>query len=159
MALIEKFLIQAQTTFFRQARFAEFEMLTHQAALKGEIMSADKLTELFASLYQKYWGPSMVTDYEEGLSWARVHHLVEYNFYVYQYATGFAASNALATQIIKEGKPAIDRYLGFLSAGSSDYPINVLKKAGVDMSTPDPIIKTINKMNEYMDELEKMLNK
>jgi len=158
MALIEKFLTQAQATFFRQTRFAEFEMLTHQAAMKGEVWTADKLTEEFAKLYQKYWGPSMVTDYEEGLSWARVHHLVKYNFYVYQYSTGFAASNALASQIIKEGKPAIDRYLEFLSAGSSDYPIEILKKAGVDMSTPDPIIKTINKMNEYMDELEKMLN-
>lgn len=158
MALIEKFLTQAQTTFFRQTRFAEFEMRTHQAAMRGEVWTADKLTEEFAKLYQKYWGPSMVTDYEEGLSWARVHHLVKYNFYVYQYATGFAASNALATQIIKEGQPAIDRYLAFLSAGSSDYPIEVLKKAGVDMSTPDPIIKTIEKMNEYMDELEKMLN-
>jgi len=158
MALIEKFLTQAQTTFFRQTRFAEFEMLTHQAAMKGEVWTADKLTEEFAALYQKYWGPSMVTDYEEGLSWARVHHLVKYNFYVYQYSTGFAASNALATQIIKEGKPAIERYLAFLSSGSSDYPIEVLKKAGVDMSKPDPIIKTIEKMNDYMDELEKMLN-
>lgn len=157
MSLIEKFLIQAQTTFFRQARFAEFEMLTHQSAMKGDVLTADKMTELFASLYQKYWGPSMVTDYEEGLSWARIPHLFEYNFYVYQYATGFAASNALATQIIEEGKPAIDRYLGFLSSGSSDYPIEVLKKAGVDMNTPDPILKTIDKMNKYMDELENMI--
>ena len=159
MALIEKFLIQAQTTFFRQARFAEFEMLTHQNSMKGEVYSADKLTELFSALYQKYWGPSMITDAEEGLSWARVHHLVQYNFYVYQYSTGFAASQALSQQIISEGKPAIERYLKFLSSGSSLFPLEVLKQAGVDMSKPEPIIQTINKMNNYMDELEKMINK
>lgn len=157
LSLIEKFLTQAQTTFFRQTRFAEFEMLTHQNYMKGEIYTADKLTKLFADLYQKYWGSEMVTDYEEGLSWARVHHLVQYNFYVYQYATGFAASQALSSQILKEGKPAVERYLKFLSSGNSEYPIDVLKKAGVDMSKPEPIIQTINKFNEYLDELEQLL--
>jgi oligoendopeptidase F len=157
MALLEKFLTQAQTTFFRQTQFAEYEMLTHKKTQNGESFTADKLTSLFTELYQKYWGPEMVTDYEEGLSWARVHHLVKYNFYVYQYATGFAAAQALSEQIIKEGKLAIDRYLSFLSSGNSNYPINVLKNAGVDMSTPDPIIKTIDKINRYLDDLEKMM--
>ena len=157
MALLEKFLTQAQTTFWRQTQFAEYEMLTHQKTQKGESFTADKLTTLFAELYQKYWGPEMVTDYEEGLSWARIPHLMNYNFYVFQYATGFAAAQALSEQIIKEGKPAIDRYLKFLSSGSSDYPINILKNAGVDMSSPDPINKTIDKINRYMDELEKMM--
>lgn len=143
--LLEKFLISAQMTFFRQTRFAEFEMITHEKAHNGEILTADQLTELFADMYQKYWGPEMKTDYEEGLSWARVHHLVKYNFYVYQYATGFAAAHALAEQIKTEGEPAIKRYLEFLSSGSSDYPINVLKKAGVDMGSPKPIELTIKK--------------
>jgi oligoendopeptidase F len=144
-------------TFFRQTRFAEFEMLTHEKAQKGEILTADQLTELFAELYQKYWGPEMVTDAEEGLSWARVHHLVKYDFYVYQYATGFVAAHALAEQIKKEGAPAIKRYLDFLSSGSSDYPINVLKKAGVDMSSPKPIELTIQKIKRYTEELEKLM--
>lgn len=155
--LLEKFLISAQMTFFRQTRFAEFEMLTHEKAQKGEILTADQLTELFAELYQKYWGPEMVTDAEEGLSWARVHHLVKYDFYVYQYATGFVAAHALAEQIKKEGAPAIKRYLDFLSSGSSDYPINVLKKAGVDMSSPKPIELTIQKIKRYTEELEKLM--
>jgi oligoendopeptidase F len=158
MALIEKFLIGAQATFFRQTRFAEFEKTTHDLGVKGEILTEEKLTKLFANLYQKYWGPEMVTDYEEGLSWARVHHLVKYNFYVYQYSTGFAAAQALADQIKKEGQPAINRYLQFLSSGSSDYPINVLKKAGVDMGSKNPIEATISRINRYMDELEKLMN-
>lgn len=157
MALIEKFLVGCQATFFRQTRFAEFEREVHTRALAGEFMTADQLTKLFADMYQKYWGPTMVTDYEEGLSWARIPHLMKYNFYVYQYSTGFAAAQALSEAIQKEGKPAIDKYLNFLSAGSSDYPIEVLKKAGVDMSKKDPILATIQKMNKYLDELEKML--
>ncbi len=155
--LLEKFLISAQMTFFRQTRFAEFEMLTHEKAQKGEILTADQLTELFAELYQKYWGPEMVTDAEEGLSWSRVHHLVKYDFYVYQYATGFVAAHALAEQIKNEGAPAIKRYLDFLSSGSSDYPINVLQKAGVDMSSPKPIELTIQKIKRYTEELEKLM--
>lgn len=158
MALIEKFLIGAQSTFFRQTRFAEFEKVTHDRGLSGEVLTEEALTKLFADTYQKYWGPEMITDYEEGLSWARVHHLVKYNFYVYQYATGFAAAQALAGQIKSEGKPAIDRYLKFLSSGNSDYPINVLKKAGVDMASKQPIESTISRVNKYLDELEKLMN-
>lgn len=158
MALLEKFLLGAQATFFRQARFAEFEKVIHEKAQKGEYLGADELTKLFADLYQQYWGPDMVTDYEEGLSWARVPHFYNYNFYVYQYSTGFAAAQALSRGIEKEGEPAIKRYLAFLSSGSSDYPINELKKAGVDMSSPEPIEKTIDKFNEYLDELEKLLS-
>ncbi|MCW5883430.1 MAG: oligoendopeptidase F [Candidatus Kapabacteria bacterium] len=158
MALLEKFLTGAQATFFRQTRFAEFEKETHDRGLKGEVLTEPALTKIFADMYQKYWGPEMVTDYEEGLSWARVHHLVKYNFYVYQYATGFAAAQALAEQIKNEGKPAIDRYLGFLSSGSSDYPLNVLNKAGVDMSTKAPIEATISRINKYLDELEKLMS-
>jgi oligoendopeptidase F len=158
MALIEKFLIGAQTTFFRQTRFAEFEKLTHEKGKAGEVLTAESLTKLFAEGYQKYWGPEMITDYEEGLSWARVHHLVNYDFYVFQYSTGFAAAQALAGQIKSEGQPAIDRYLKFLSSGSSDYPINVLKKAGVDMASKTPIEQTLARINKYLDELEKLMN-
>lgn len=156
LALLEKFLTQVQTTFFRQTRFAEFEAMTHAEAEKGIYLTNEQLTSEFAKLYQKYWGENMITDYEEGLSWARIHHLFDYNFYVYQYATGFAASNALVENILKEGKPAIERYIAFLSAGNSDFPINILKKAGVDMTEESAIQSLINKTNYYLDELEKM---
>ncbi len=100
--LIEKFLTQVQATFFRQTRFAEFEKFVHEQAEKGIFMNDKQLTAEFAKGYQKYWGPEMVTDPEEGLSWARVHHLINYNFYVFQYATGISASSALVDNILKE---------------------------------------------------------
>lgn len=157
MSLIEKFLISIQATFFRQTRFAEFEKIIHERAARGEILNADELTKLFAELYQKYWGPEMTVDYEEGLSWARIPHLFKYNFYVFQYSTGLAAAQSFAEQIKKEGKPAVDRYLQFLKTGSSEYSIDMLKKAGVDMSSPEPIINTIKKTNEYLDRLEELM--
>jgi len=157
LALIEKYLLNTQHTFFRQTRFADFEMQTHERAAKGEIMTAEGLSELFGDLYKFYWGPAMVMDEEEALSWARVHHLTKYNFYVFQYSTGFAAAQAFADNIKKQGQPAIDKYLEFLASGNSDYSINVLKKAGVDMTSPEPIQKTLNKLNEYLDELERIL--
>ncbi len=159
-SLIEKFLGNAQQTFFRQTRFAEFEKITHEKAEKGEFLNADQLTELFASLYQKYWGPEMVTDYEEGLSWERIPHLYHYNLYVFQYATGFSAAQAFAELLKTGGQPAIDKYLNnFICVGSSVYPIEALKNAGVDMSTSAPIEKMITKFNKYLDRLEKILEK
>jgi oligoendopeptidase F len=159
LALLEKFLVNAQATFFRQTRFAEFEKVIHEKALKGEFLNAEQLTELFGDMYQKYWGPEMKTDHEEGLSWARIPHLFKYNFYVFQYATGFAAAQAFSEKFKEEGQSAVDSYLqNFIYAGSSDYPIAVLKNAGVDMSSPDPIYKTIDKFNSYLDEMEKLLN-
>ncbi len=158
MALYEKFLVGAQSTFFRQARFGEFEKEVHDIAVKeGKILSADELTELFGKMYAKYWGSDMVVDVEEGHSWARIPHLFKYNFYVYQYATGFVAAQALSEQIKKEGEPAIKRYLGFLSSGESDYAINVLRKAGVDMSKPDPVKATLDKIDRYITDLEKLI--
>lgn len=159
-ALIEKFLVNAQMTFFRQTRFAEFEKMTHEMAEKGKFLSSEELTKLFADLYQKYWGPNMVTDKEEGLSWARIPHLFHYNLYVFQYSTGFSAAQAFAEKIKTEGKPAIDNYLKyFISAGNSVYPIDALKNAGVDMSTSAPIDKMIEKFNKYLDRLENLLKK
>lgn len=155
-ALLEKFLLNAQATFFRQTRFAEFEKIVHEKAMDGHYMNADELTREFADLYGHYWGPAMEVDYEEGLSWARIPHLIKYNFYVYQYATGFAAAQAFSEQILEEGQPAVDRYLNFLSAGSSDYPIDVLKNAGLDMSSPQPIEKTITKFNKYLEMLKEI---
>jgi oligoendopeptidase F len=158
-ALLEKYLINMQTTFFRQTRFAEFEKIIHERQEQGEMFDASDFTKLFGDLYKKYWGNAMTMDPEEGLSWERIPHLYHYDFYVFQYSTGFAASQALSQRIIDEGKPAVEAYLKFLRSGSSEYTIDMLRKAGVDMSKPDPIERTIKKTNNYLDDLEVLLKK
>jgi oligoendopeptidase F len=156
LALIEKYLTGITTTFYRQTMFAEFEQITHEKMEKGEALTAESLTPLYKEIVQKYWGPDMVVDDEEAYTWARIPHFY-YNFYVFQYATGYAASQTLAAKIKNEKQPAIDKYLNFLKSGNSDYAINVLKSAGVDMNSPEPIKQTIKKMNELLDEMEKLL--
>lgn len=157
LALIEKNLNNITTTFFRQTRFAEFEHLVHEKTEKGEALTPDKLSEIYGELYQAYWGPSMTVDEEEKYTWARIPHFY-YNFYVYQYATSFAASQALAEKIKTEGQPAIDKFLTFLKAGSSVSPIEVLKMAGVDMTSPEPILAVVKKMDQLLDQMEELLN-
>ncbi|MFP4528008.1 MAG: oligoendopeptidase F [Candidatus Kapaibacterium sp.] len=158
LALIETYLNNIKSTFYRQTRFAEWEMEMQARAENGEVLTTDMLKDSFGEMYKKYWGPNMSVDDEEKYSWSRVHHFF-YNFYVYQYATGFAASQALAGQILSEGQPAVDRYLGFLKAGNSDYAINILRNAGVDMTSPDPVLAVVKKANELMDEMEELLKK
>lgn len=158
-ALLEKYLVNAQSTFFRQARFGEFEKKTHELAEKGTFLNADELTKLFGDMYQEYWGPSMTTDREEGLSWARIPHLYHYNLYVFQYSTGFSAAQAFADQIKTQGQKGVDKYLNnFICAGSSVYPIDALRNAGVDMSTSKPIDDMLAKFNKYLDRLEKIID-
>lgn len=157
LALIEMNLQNIQATFFRQTRFADFEQLTNELTEKGEALTPVKLTELFGDMYKEYWGPAMSMDEEEGYSWARIPHFY-YNFYVYQYATSYAASQAVAEKILTEGEPAVKKYLEFLSAGSSDYPIEVLKKAGVDMNSPEVVKAVVRNMNKLMDQMEELLN-
>ena len=156
LALIEKNLNNIATTFYRQTRFAEFEQLAHEKYANGESLTPDKLSEYYGELYQAYWGPDMKVDDEEKLTWSRIPHFY-YNFYVYQYATSFAASQALAAKIKEEGQPAIDRYLKFLKSGSSMSPIEVLKFAGVDMTSPEPIMAVVKKMNQLLDQMEELL--
>lgn len=154
--LIEKYLNNITTTVYRQVMFAEFESLTHSMMENGIALTPDVLSKHYKDLYQKYWGPEMVVDEEESYTWARVPHFY-YNFYVFQYATGFAASEVLANKVKTEGKPAINRYIDFLKAGNSDYPINILKNAGVDMNSQEPVYAVTKKMNELIDELEKLI--
>ena len=156
LALIENQLNNITTTFYRQTRFAEYEQLVHEKSENGEALTPDLLSDLYGKMYQKYWGSDMIVDKEEGYTWARIPHFY-YNFYVYQYATSYAASQELVSQIKKEGQPAIDRFLSFLKAGSSKYPIDVLKTAGVDMTSPNPILAVVNKMNELLDKMEELL--
>lgn len=154
--LIEKYLNNITATFYRQIMFAEFESITYQKVEKGEALTPDILCELYKNIYQKYWGPNMVIDDEETFTWSRVPHFY-YNFYVFQYATGFAASEALATKVKANGSAAVERYLTFLKAGSSQYPIEVLENAGVNMNTLEPIKAVTNKMKKLLDELEKLI--
>jgi oligoendopeptidase F len=154
--LIEKYLNNITTTVFRQVMFAEFESEVYLKVESGESLTTDTLCKLYGKLFQKYWGPEMVIDEEETFTWARVPHFY-YNFYVYQYATGFAASEALAAKVKSEGAPAVDKYLAFLKAGSSDYPINILKNAGVDMNSVEPVLAVTRKMNQLLDEIENLI--
>jgi len=154
--LLEKYLLNAVTTFYRQTRFAEFEKITHEIALNGGALTYEKLCDLYGNLYLQYWGKAMTMDEEETFTWARVPHFY-YNFYVYQYATGFAAAQTFAENIARSPEESVDKYLNFLKAGSSDYSIEILKNAGVDMNSPEPILAVINKMNLILDEMESLI--
>ena len=144
-------------TIFRQTMFAEFEHIIHQLDQDGEALTAEKLTEEYYNLNKKYFGDEIIIDEQIGLEWARIPHFY-YNYYVYQYATGLSAATALSKQILTEGKPAVERYINeFLKAGCSDYPIEVLKKAGVDMNTAAPIEEACRVFEEKLNELEKLL--
>ncbi|MHA6251705.1 oligoendopeptidase F [Oceanobacillus sp. CAU 1775] len=156
--ILNHFLEGFRGTVFRQTMFAEFEHDIHVRAQNGEALTAEKLTEIYYELNKKYYGDAVVSDEEIGLEWARIPHFY-YNYYVYQYATGYSAATALAKQILEEGEPAVERYLDFLKAGSSDYPIEVLKKAGVDMNSKQPILDALDVFEEKLNEMEKLLLK
>jgi oligoendopeptidase F len=138
--------------------FAEFEHIIHQKAQDGEPLTPELLTKIYYDLNKTYFGEDIVVDEEIGLEWSRIPHFY-YNYYVYQYATGYSAATALSNQILEEGKPAVDRYLEFLKAGSSDYPIEVLKKAGVDMTSSAPIEEACKVFEEKLNEMEELLAK
>ncbi|WP_273122616.1 oligoendopeptidase F [Bacillus weihaiensis] len=156
--LLNHFLEGFRGTVFRQTMFAEFEHLIHQKAQDGEPLTPELLTKTYYDLNKKYFGEDIVVDEEIGLEWARIPHFY-YNYYVYQYATGYSAATALSNQILEEGKPAVNRYIDFLKAGSSDYPIEVLKKAGVDMTTSQPIEEACKVFEEKLNEMEELLAK
>lgn len=154
--LLNHYLETFRGTVFRQTMFAEFEHMIHQMAQNGEALTAKVLTEKYYELNKTYFGDGVVIDEEIGLEWARIPHFY-YNYYVYQYATGFSAATALSKQILEEGAPAVERYIEFLKAGSSDYPIEVLKKAGVDMTSPEPIEQACQVFEQKLQELEQLL--
>jgi oligoendopeptidase F len=158
LALLQQYIQDIGSTFYRQGRFAEFELLIHEKIERGEPLTHEILNPLFGEMYQKYWGPAMVVDEEEKLSWSRISHFY-YNYYMYAYATSFAASQAIATKIREEGQPAVDNYLKFLSSGGSDYPVELLKIAGVDMSTPTPIEATTSRMDDLLDQMEEIISR
>ncbi len=154
--LINQYLEAARTTVYRQTMFAEFEKIIHQVVQDGETLTADYLDNIWHELNQKYYGPNMVVDKAIDVEWARIPHFYS-SFYVYQYATGYSAAIALAEQIQQQGLPAQQKYIEFLKSGGSDYSINLLKKAGVDMTSPKPIEVTLEKFNQRLQELEQLL--
>jgi len=156
--LLNHYLEGFRGTVFRQTMFAEFEHMIHKKAQNNEALTADSLTKDYYELNKKYFGDEDIEiDEEIGLEWSRIPHFY-YNYYVYQYATGFSAATALSKQILEEGQPAVDRYIDFLKAGSSDYPIEVLKKAGVDMTSSKPIEEALKVFEEKLNEMEAMLS-
>jgi oligoendopeptidase F len=156
LAILNHALEDIRGTLFRQTMFAEFEQQIHHHAEHGESLTADTLTSMYTALNQKYYGGETVIDDLIGIEWGRIPHFY-YNFYVYQYATGISAASALVQQILSEGEPAVKRYLSFLSAGSSDYSIELLKRAGVDMTTPEPIRQTCQLFESYLSQMEELL--
>lgn len=157
LSLIETAINKIVTTFFRQTQFAEYEQLVYQKTEAGESLTPDSLSQLYSDLYKKYYGDSVIMDEEESFTWARVPHFY-YRFYVYQYATGLAASELLAKMVKEEGMAGAGKIMRFLKAGNSDYPIEILKLAGVDMTSKEPIQAVVTKMNDLMDQLEELLN-
>lgn len=146
---------QFRTTVFRQTMFAEFEKIIHERAEQGESLTPQLLSEIYYELNKKYHGDDMVVDQDIEMEWARIPHFYN-SFYVYKYATGFSAATSFSKQILEEGQPAVDRYLGFLQSGGSDYSINILKKAGVDMSSPEPIREAMAVFEEVITQMEQL---
>jgi oligoendopeptidase F len=161
LSLLGSYLEGIKGTVFRQTQFAEFELRIHEMAEKGEPLTGDVLNKVYDEIVKKYYGHDKnicIVDDEIKAEWMYIPHFY-YNFYVYQYATSFTASAALSERTIAGDKASTEKYIKFLSAGGSDYPIELLKKAGVDMTTSEPFDLTMKKMNRVMDEMEKILDK
>ncbi len=161
LSLLGNYLEGIKGTVFRQTQFAEFELRAHEMAEKGEPLTGDALSKLYAEITKKYYGHDkgvcIVDDYIQ-YEWSFIPHFYR-NFYVYQYATSFTASAALSEKVLAGDPAATKRYLTFLSSGGSKYPIDLLKDAGVDMTTDEPLNLTLQKMNRVMDEMEKLIAK
>ena len=161
LSLLGSYLEGFKGTVFRQTQFAEFELRVHELAEEGTSLTGDRLNDVYMEIARKYYAHAegvCTVDDEIKIEWAYIPHFY-YNFYVYQYATSFTASAALSEKILGGDKSAIDAYLDFLSAGGSKYPIELLRDAGVDMTTALPIELTMKKMNRVMDTMEKILDR
>lgn len=154
--LINQELEQIRTTVFRQLMFAEFELKTHEAIEDGESLTSEVLCKMWKDINIKYFGEDMNVDEEISIEWARIPHFYS-DFYVYQYATGYAAASSFANSILSKGEEAVEKYKGFLKAGGSMYPIDTLKMAGVDMTTSKPLKDTLDRFNELLDMLEEII--
>ncbi len=156
--LINYFLEQFRTTLFRQTMFAEFENIVHKMSDEGEPLNAEIMCDIYYELNKKYYGENMCIDKEIEMEWARIPHFYT-AFYVYQYATGFSAAVALSKKILEEGESAVNDYKKFLKSGCSDYPIELLKIAGVDMSSKEPVEMAMKMFENLVNQFEKLINK
>ena len=154
--LINYFLDQFKGTIYRQVMFAEFEKTMGQMVDAGQTLTADVLCAEYRRLAELYYGPDMEVDEEIAIEWARIPHFY-YDYYVFQYATGYAAAIALSRRVLSEGEPAVKDYLGFLSGGCSKSPIDLLKGAGVDMTGPQPVNDALALFGELLDEMESLM--
>ena len=154
--LINHFLDQFKGTIYRQTMFAEFERNIGIMTAQGQTLTADVLCQEYRRLNELYYGPDMVVDDRIAMEWARIPHFY-YNYYVFQYATGYAAAIALSRRILKEGEPAVRDYLNFLSGGCSRSPIDLLKGAGVDMTGPEPVRQALALFDQLLDEMEALM--
>ena len=154
--LLNHYLEEFRGTVFRQVMFAEFEKITHAKIEAGDALTVDSLCGIYRDLNLKYFGSEVEVDSEIDMEWARIPHFYN-SFYVYKYATGFSAATAIAQQILDEGEPAVQRYMNFLSSGGSDYPLELLKKAGVDLSTPKPVQDALNVFESILGQLESLI--
>ena len=153
--LLNHYLDSFKGTVYRQTMFAEFERETNRMAEEGKSLTADVLSKLYHELNAKYYGPDMISDDEIAVEWARIPHFY-YNFYVYQYATGFSSAVAIAHNILKNGAPAVEAYKKFLSSGCTDAPVELLKIAGVNLESPQPIQDALDVLGGILDEMEAM---
>jgi oligoendopeptidase F len=156
MYLINHYLEQFRGTVYRQTMFAEFEKIIHETVEQGRGLTPEELCRIYRELNSLYFGPDVVIDPEIEVEWSRIPHFYS-AFYVYKYATGFSAATAIKEKILTEGEPAVTRYLDFLKSGSSDYPLNLLHKAGVDLTSPQPVEKALDYFGYLLDEMEKLL--
>lgn len=157
MYLLTYYADQFRTTVFRQTMFAEFEKIVHERSEQGDSLTPQELSKIYYDLNVLYYGNDMVIDKDIEMEWARIPHFYN-SFYVYKYATGFSAATSFSKQILEEGEPAVERYLGFLKSGGSDFSINILKKAGVDMSSPEPIEQAMSVFEELIGQMEQLTN-
>ncbi|WP_033151738.1 oligoendopeptidase F [Pseudobutyrivibrio ruminis] len=154
--LLNHYLDSFKGTVYRQTQFAEFEKITNEMVENGDSLNAENLSTIYKDINERYYGPDMISDPEIAYEWARIPHFY-YNFYVYQYATSFCAAVAIAEMILTEGEPAVARYKKFLSSGCTDAPVELLKIAGVDLTTPAPIEAALAKMGEIVEELSSLV--
>ena len=153
--LINYFLEQFRTTLYRQTMFAEFEKITHGLQEAGEALTAERLCSIYYDLNKAYFGEDICIDRQIEMEWARIPHFYT-SFYVYQYATGFSAAIALSGKILREGEAAVEQYKKFLKGGSSMYPLELLRLAGVDMEQKKPVEDALQVFSEYLDEMERL---
>ncbi len=159
--LLGSYLELLRTTIFRQTQFAEFELAMHQIAEKGEPITGETLSKEYSKIVKQYYGNDdgyCIVDPYIAYEWEYIPHFM-YNFYVYQYSTSLIYATAFAEKILKEGKPAVDKYFNILKGGSSEYPIDLIKKAGLDPLSSEPFDLTMNKMNKVMDQIEEIITK